>query len=144
METLLMELPQYESLLEVVENSYRKLLEPMMLDKLFQRIAVAQRLLATSTFADIEVTEKSEPIKQEDLDRVSKEFLDEMSDFLSAGNRYQNRAVIAAVLKELPVFFSSRSDVMNYVRSSLAGCRNMPEKAASLELLKELFGEFAQ
>jgi len=38
------------------------------------------------------------------------------------------------VLKELPVFFVSHTEVMNYVRFTLDNCKDEAEKTASLRI----------
>jgi len=43
------------------------------------------------------------------------------------------------VLKELPVFFNNHTEVMNYVRSALDGCRDEKEKKISVELLRSCY-----
>ena len=55
------------------------------------------------------------------------------------GSRIRNRAVMAAVLRELPVYFNNHTEVMNYVRNSLDGCRDEQEKRISLELLRSCY-----
>ena len=136
-ETLLGGIPAYESVLEMIKETHSKLLAPMMLDKLYQRLVMAQRLLDDSTFAELDPEPEMGEADEAYLNEVKKSLTNELSALLEAGGKYQNRALIAAVLKELPVFFSSRSEVMDYVRGSLAGCRDMAEKAASLELFWE-------
>lgn len=142
-ENLLVEVPSYEAVLETIAGSHQKLLASMMLDKLYNRLLMAQRLLANSTFADVVPQEKTERADVGYLDKVKKDLSQDLSLRLEAGGKYGNRAMIAAVLKEMPVFFSSRSEVMDYVRGSLAGCRDLAEKTASLKLLNDLFSEFA-
>ena len=46
----------------------------------------------------------------------------------SADGRTLNRARMAAALSSLPVFFNSRTEVMNYVREALSSCSNNHEK----------------
>ena len=51
-----------------------------------------------------------------------------LSESFKNGDRKLNRARMAACLSALPVFFNSRTEVMNYVRESLASCSNIHEK----------------
>ena len=63
----------------------------------------------------------------------------ELKEVLEEGSRLRNRAVMAAVLKELPVYFNNHTEVMNYVRNSLASCRDEKEKKISIELLRSCY-----
>ena len=53
------------------------------------------------------------------------------------------RAMMASVLKELPVFFVSHTEVMNYVRFTLDNCKDNAEKTASLRLFRQVYEDKA-
>ena len=63
----------------------------------------------------------------------------DIREALETGSRLRNRAVMAAVLRELPVFFNNHTEVMNYVRNALEGCRDEKEKKISVELLRSCY-----
>ena len=46
------------------------------------------------------------------------------------------REIMAAVLAELPVWFDSRTEVMEYMLQSLQGCRTDGERRFAIRLLR--------
>ena len=69
------------------------------------------------------------------MQKAYTELCEKLKESFDNGDRSRNRAVMAAVLKELPVFFNSRTEVMNYVRESLSGCRDIYEKSIAVSRL---------
>ena len=61
-----------------------------------------------------------------------KKLCDKMNESFKNGDRALNRARMAAVLGVLPVFFNSKTEVMNYVRESLMNCSNSHEKNVAI------------
>ena len=53
----------------------------------------------------------------------------------------KKRAVMAAVLGELPVFFSSKRAVLDYITNSLRNCSDAAEKRMSIDLLNSAYDE---
>ena len=104
---------------------------------LYQSLTDAGILMSTSDFAridkGIDVTKCTEEVINEAFESVSAR-LKEV--FASGGKKYR-RAVMASVLKEIPVFFVSRTEVMNYLRFTMDNCSDNAEKVASLNLFWE-------
>ena len=125
---------------EQAEKNYEKIkkkIEELMLSVVFKRLLIVQRLNSGSAYATL-LEEKQE--EQEGyLKQVKNAFLSEIRTVLEEGSRLRNRAVMAAVLRELPVYFNNHTEVMNYVRNSLASCRDEREKKISIELLRSCY-----
>lgn len=137
METISEEVSSLEALLLFVKEGMEQKVEELMLSVVFHRLLVVQRLNSGSAYAAL-----AEEIKeqQEDyLKKVKDAFLLDLKNVLEDGSRIRNRAVMAAVLKELPVYFNNHTEVMNYVRNSLSGCRDEQEKKVSIELLRSCY-----
>ena len=98
---------------------------------------MVQRLNSSSAYASL----KEEKTEEEEgyLQKVKDAFLIDIREALENGSRVQNRAIMAAVLKELPVFFNNHTEVMNYVRNALDGCRDEKEKKISVDLLRSYY-----
>ena len=86
-----------------------------------------RRLMSSSVYADLGNTDSQEAVA-EDVEKAYEEFSGRFGEVLKGGDRRLNRARMAACLSALPVFFNSRTEVMNYVRESLASCSNIHEK----------------
>lgn len=93
-----------------------------------------ERLLSPSVFADLEDEESSVLT----LDVIAEKFSalkTELTARFAQDPKNVVRARMAAVLSQLPVFFDSRTEVMNYVRDSLESCHDNYEKMVSVRLL---------
>ncbi len=137
METISEEVNSLEALLVFVKEGMEQKIEELMLSVVFKRLLIVQRLNSGSAYATL-LEEKQE--EQEGyLKKVKDAFLSEIRTVLEEGSRLRNRAVMAAVLRELPVYFNNHTEVMNYVRNSLASCRDEREKKISIELLRSCY-----
>ena len=85
------------------------------------------RLMSSSIYADLDIPDEKEA-EEKDVDSEFKKLADKLSESFKNGDRVLNRARMAAVLGVLPVFFNSKTEVMNYVRESLKGCNSNHEK----------------
>lgn len=137
METISEEVNSLESLLLFVKEGMEQKVEELMLSVVFQRLLVVQRLNSGSAYATL--LEESKEEQEGYLKQIKDAFLLDLKNVLEEGSRIRNRAVMAAVLKELPVYFNNHTEVMNYVRNSLAGCRDEQEKKISIELLRSCY-----
>ncbi len=137
MEAVSEEIMGLEASLIYVKENREKQVEALMLSVLYQRLLTVQRLNSSSAYASLseeETEEKPGYVKQ-----VKEAFLMDLKTALENGSRVRNRAVMAAVLRELPVFFNNHTEVMNYVRNALEGCRDEKEKKISVDLLRSCY-----
>ncbi len=137
METISEEIMGLEAALLYVKENMERQIEELMLSVVYKRLLTVQRLNSSSAYASLE--EEEAEAKENCLKQVKEAFLTDIREALENGSRLRNRAVMAAVLKELPVFFNNHTEVMNYVRNALDGCRDEKEKKISLELLRSCY-----
>lgn len=137
MEAVSEEIMGLESSLLYVKENLEKQVKELMLSAVYQRLLMAQRLSSGSAYASLE---EEQAVEEEGyLQKVKDAFLIDIKNALENGSRVQNRAVMAAVLRELPVFFNNHTEVMNYVRNALDGCRDEKEKKISVDLLRSYY-----
>lgn len=137
MEAISGEIMGLESSLLYVKENMEKQIGELMLSVIYQRLLTVQRLNSSSAYASL--TEAVTEEKEGYLKQVKEDFLVDIKKALENGSRVRNRAVMAAVLRELPVFFNNHTEVMNYVRNALDGCRDEREKKISVELLRSCY-----
>lgn len=137
MEAVSEEIMGLESSLLYVKENLEKQVKELMLSAVYQRLLMAQRLSSGSAYASLEEEQAVEEVGY--LQKVKDAFLIDIKNALENGSRVQNRAVMAAVLRELPVFFNNHTEVMNYVRNALDGCRDEKEKKISVDLLRSYY-----
>lgn len=137
METLMEECKSLESTMLYVKEANEKQVGELLLSVVYQRILIVMQLNSGSKYVSL----KKKEIKEEKdyLKKVKELFLKDIKMTLDNGSRLGNRAIMAAVLRELPVFFNNHTEVMNYVRTSLNGCRNEQEKKISVELFRSCY-----
>ncbi|MBO4415679.1 MAG: hypothetical protein J5824_06830 [Lachnospiraceae bacterium] len=104
-----------------------------------ERFLVCDRLLSQSYYADIDRIdeEEEETAGMQTVEDTVEEFCREMEECSAGESKMMSRARMAATFEHIPVFFSSRTEVMNYVLASITGCRDAYEKEVSLELAKK-------
>ena len=108
-----------------------------MLTVPFERLLMTCRLCGESTFADL--IEENTSIDDKYLEEVRSGFANDLEELLKNGGRLKNRAVIAQLLRELPVMLSSHTEVMEYVRQALNACTDSGEKQISMNLIRECY-----
>ena len=86
-----------------------------------------RRLMSSSLYADLD-TEVPEEADEKAVEQAFEDLKGKLEACFSADGRTLNRARMAAALSSLPVFFNSRTEVMNYVREALSSCSNNHEK----------------
>ena len=86
-----------------------------------------RRLMSSSLYADLD-TEVPEEADEKAVEQAFEGLKGKLEACFSADGRTLNRARMAAALSSLPVFFNSRTEVMNYVREALSSCSNNHEK----------------
>lgn len=94
-----------------------------------------RKLMSTSVFIDIDADEVAATTDEAYAHEVFTRMRDSFDRAFTGAGRQVNRARMAAALAELPVFFNSRTEVMNYVRESLSGCRDRYEKLVAVRLV---------
>lgn len=98
----------------------------------YEDLSIAMKLMSTSDFVGFEAIDVTET-SPEMIDEAAAVIVTELKDLFAKKDKKYRRAVMAAILKELPVFFVSHTDVMNYVRNTLDSCKDTAEKAAALD-----------
>lgn len=105
---------------------------------------ICEDLTSDSVFAAPE-TDEEKCMEQADeayIDEVADSFIKELDAAFANDKKQLARARMAAVLGSLPVFFNSRTEVMNYILNVLANCRDKAEKQTSVRLaLEAVIGE---
>lgn len=139
-----MDIGKLEGILEEITNRHKSLLNSFMLTSIYECQVLSSKLTSNSVFIELNNEEKEQEDEKKkiltkvEIESVFDAICREMSARIELQGKMFNRAMIATVLKELPVFFANRTEVMDYIKNSLAGCRDSAEKAMSIQLMREL------
>lgn len=131
------ELQRLKGIFSGFDAETEKMVAALMLEKQYTCIKSSALLLGNSLFVDLEA-EGGRTVDRACLKDAADVLTGKLLLALEQQQKMQNRAMIAAVLAQLPVFFNSHNEVMDYVRGSLAGCHETEEKAAGIALMREL------
>lgn len=127
-----------EAMIDLIKKDHKKLAQAIMVEQQLECLVLSQSLVSNSLFIDLEKQWNGKIADKAFLEQRWCELVDEFGRVLSEGNKLMNRARIAATLREMPVLFSNSTEVRDYMRNSLAGCRDVAERVASVALLKQL------
>ncbi len=125
-------------LLEELDGTVDKQLQSMMLDKQMECLRQTPDPAGSSLFEENEETKETVTVDRAYIDRVIEAETEKFLKAIAAQPKALNRAMMAAVLSQLPVFFNSQNEVMDYVRGSLAGCYDVAERVACVRLMKQI------
>lgn len=127
---------KYGYLLDTVTKNDGEILEQMgvlSVSEYFDRIG---KLVSGSIFVEFKDNpEKHEIAGIEYVNEKESELERELTEFFNNNKKNVNRAVMAHVLSELPVFFNNVEEIKDYIYRSLSGCRDKAEKAAVVQIL---------
>ncbi|WP_312369988.1 hypothetical protein [Lachnoclostridium sp.] len=128
-----------EAMIDLIKKDHKDLAQALMLTHHLECLVLSQSLVSNSLFIDLDKQWNGKTVDKSFLEKRWCELVDEFSNVLSEGNKLMNRARIAATLREMPVLFSNTTEIRDYMRNSLASCRDVAERVASVSLLKQLF-----
>lgn len=141
LEEFSLKLQKMQGTLSKMEEDVQKSAAALMLEKEYTCLRVSALLLSGSLFAALEPKEQMQIADRAYLKAAADSLVEKLLTAFSLQPQILNRAMIAAVLGELPVFFNSQNEVMDYVRGSLSGCHEMAEKVAGIRLMRKLMEE---
>lgn len=104
-------------------------------------VVKCRKLMSESVFADLSDSEEDVIVDKRMAEEASESLKAKFDAAFMNDDRMMKRARMAAALGELPVFFDSRTEVMNYVRESIDGCRNLYEKLVAVKLVTDYMKE---
>lgn len=123
-----------EAMIESMNLSNQDLIRSLMLSQQFTALQLSKSLSSNSVFIDLHEEKKDGKADSLYLTKKFNELVEEFTSLLEKNKKLYNRAIIASVLRELPVLFNSKEEVENYIKNALAGCHDISEKVSSVEL----------
>lgn len=100
-----------------------------------------EKLLSSSLFIELSEEDSNEAVTEAFLEKEAETLIGELKELFEHNSMAVNRAIMAAVLNKMPVFFESSEEVMEYIKNSLDSCRDMEEKQAAMEILETIMSE---
>ena len=94
-----------------------------------------------SLFADLNDLEDTGLTETEDLDKLKDTLKSEFDRIFNEVDRSVRRGIMAQVIGSIPVYFENRTEVMDYIRSSLVSCNSREELVGTINAVTEIICE---
>ena len=138
-EAIYEDLSMYESLLFGIRMEHDSLIKATMQEQAFERLNMMEKLHSNSLFVDLKSGSEDEQLADTSyIFCLRDELIEEFSQLFSECNREVKRAIMAAVIGNLPVTFSNSREVNEYITYSLENCDNRAEMAACNNIIYDL------
>lgn len=98
-------------------------------------------LSADSIFVDLDAVRDSTVVDEVILKNEENKVIERFRTLFSENGKNINRAVMSAVLAQLPVFFNNISELQDFIYNTLSGCMDKAEKLACIEVLHQIMEE---
>lgn len=141
-ETLSEKLMKGEGLLFDLWSQYQKELEAQNLMEEYADLNLVSKLLCNSVFIDLKPDELTPEIADSIyIEQVKKELVEEFARSFASQNKLINRARMAMVMGNVPVFFNSQQEISDYLNYALEHCNNNSELKAVIAIIDEMMEE---
>ncbi len=125
----------------IIKDSLWELAEAIAIDTHIECLILADKLCGNSIFVDIHQEMESHKVTSDYLEYQLNHLVSDLTELFKTNPQCINRAVMAATLSKLPVFFNNSREVQQYIENSLSQCQNEAEKSVAKELLLTLMAE---
>ncbi len=132
----------FEGGFEDIMNNSSDNVEGLGMSEAAEAVEACQTLGSDSIYAALDEEETADVADEAFIGELFEKLKEELKDLFKDKEQKRKRAIMAAVLGELPVFFSSKRAVLDYVTNSLRNCSDHAEKRMSIDLLMGAFDEY--
>jgi hypothetical protein len=124
-----------------IRQSYMSDIDRLNLSAEYDAIFKITKLNTDSLFAKYDDLDDSETVDDKYIELQSRKLIDLYTEIFKNNERMVNRAVMSAVLSELPVFFSDISELQDYIYNALSACTDKAEKIGCVEIINGIMAE---
>ncbi|MGN0480786.1 MAG: hypothetical protein ACI4EV_04380, partial [Lachnospiraceae bacterium] len=101
----------------------------------YENLAKVLKLQSGSTFVSLKDDKDETVIDDDALEEEFNAFAEKITESFKNNAQIVNRAVMANVLGQLPVFFNSVDEIQGYINVALMQCGDVAERKACVEIL---------
>ena len=135
------ELLGFEGTLFDVLNRFAKETSDFGLTDKYEDLHKCSILKQGSLFADLTDLEETGVVEIADLEALKEKLKAEFERIFEEVDRSVRRGIIAQVIGSVPVYFENRTEVMDYIRSSLVSCNSREELVGTINAVTEIMCE---
>lgn len=133
---------KYAYLTDQLTEQHLEELKKLGLMPVMENFTKITKLVSGSIFVEFDdEDEKHEIAGLEYIEEKYGQLEKQLTDLFDRSEKPVNRAVMAHILSELPVFFGNVEEIKNYVYRSLNACTDLAEKAAVVQILESMMQE---
>lgn len=137
-ENIYYELTVANEAIEELAYNHGELIKSLMVKSNLNTLLLTKKLQSESIFIDLD-DEPNDNTLDDNMILMEMDKLEEdLSKLFSKSDRMIVRGIMANILGTMPVFFDTHTQVMEYVRYSLVRCTDPYEKAACVEVIREI------
>lgn len=113
------------------------------LEKTYRDLETIDKLLSGSMFVDIDniAVAGALTVDSDYLAACKEKLVGEFAELFDENTMTVNRAVMAKILSNIPVFFNTMDEIKEYVTGSLTRCREKSELLADYIVIKQMMEE---
>ncbi len=141
-EHILMTVSESDFAIEYAFENYKEELESTNLTSVYKGLMAVTKLQSGSNFVSLIKDEEKFEIPQDSYaDETCEKLIEEFDKAFKTLAQPLKRAVMSAVLAQLPVFFNNSEEIQSYINVSLMQCSDVAEKSAVVEVLKMIMSD---
>ena len=133
-----LEMMKVEDILYHINERHGAVVKSLNEDSVLESLLRCRILNSGSLFVDLNDPGMNLRVNNEGLGRETDKLIKELDDKFRNTDRMIARAIMANTIDKVPVFFDSRTEVMDYILYSLKRCTDIPEKYASMEIIRSI------
>lgn len=141
LENIYEDLIGYEGILFDVQNRFAREVSESVLKAQYENLYKCSILRQGSLFADLSDLEDTGIVVVEDLDKLKDNLRTEFDRIFNEVDRSVRRGIMAQVIGSIPVYFENRTEVMDYIRTSLTSCNSREELVGTMNAITEIICE---
>lgn len=132
-----------ESAVYDITTGYMEDITRVGLEGTYRALEKMDKLLSGSMFVDIDNVAVAGVLKV-DSDYIAgckEKLVSEFADLFAQNSMTVNRALMAKILSNIPVFFNTTDEIKEYIQGSLTRCREKSELLADYMVIKQMMEE---
>lgn len=141
-ERILMTISECDYIIEQAEINYKNELSEFGLADVYKALLLSVKLQSGSDFIKL-VSDEGNETEAEDsyVDKVCEELICDLDALFKKCSQPVKRAIMSAVLSQLPVFFNNTEEIQEYINISLMQCTDIAEQKAVVDIFKIIMSD---
>lgn len=124
-----------------IKDSYLDDIKELGLEEQYNIVFKIPKLNSDSMFVEMDKEADSTILDENYLEKQKEKMVSEYRELFNENDKLINRAVMSAVLSELPIFFNNISELQDYIYNTLSICTDKAEKLACIEIINGIMAE---